>query len=95
MNDLFTSMEESTEERAAILSAESIAFDEEKRHRDEVSWAMRTFHPGPNASREQMKQAIDAITEYFQLVQKHRGEVAANRLRDDCREAWKARRAES
>lgn len=83
MTDLFTSMEEAIEERAAILSTESIAFDEDKRHRCEVSWIMRAFYPRAEEAKE-----------YFQLVQKHRGQEAADKLRNDCREAWKVRNQE-
>lgn len=84
MNDLFASMEEAVIEREAITTIDDIPFDEEKRHRCEVSWIMRAFFPRAEEAKE-----------YFTLVEKHRGKEAADKLRDDCREAWKARKAES
>jgi hypothetical protein len=83
MTDLFDSMTEAVEERAAIQSLESIAFDEDKRHRCEVSWIMRAFYPRAEEAKE-----------YFVLVEKHRGKEAADKLRNDCREAWRIRKAE-
>lgn len=84
MIDLLKSMEEATTEREAIKAADGIAFDEVERHRCEVSWCMRAFYPRAEEAKE-----------YFQLVQKHRGQEAADKLRNDCREAWKARKAET
>ena len=84
MTDLFASMEESVTEREAIKAADGIPFDEAKRHRCEVSWVMRTFYP-----------RADAAKEYFALVEKRRGKELADKLRDDCRDAWKVRKAES
>lgn len=83
MNDLFASMQEAVEEREAIKAADGIAFDEEKRHRCEVSWCMRTFYPRHEEAKE-----------YFALVEKRRGKEMADKLRDSVRDAWKARKLE-
>ncbi|MBK7509826.1 MAG: hypothetical protein IPI16_17555 [Comamonadaceae bacterium] len=78
MTDLFASMEESTAEREAIKAADGIEFDEDERHRCEVSWVMRAFYPdGKRAA------------EYFDLVEKKRGKESADKLRQDCRAEWK------
>ena len=81
MTDLFSSMEESTAEREAIKAADGIPFDEAERHRCEVSWCIRAFYPDG-------KKAAD----YFKLVEQKRGKGPADKLRDDCRVAWKVRR---
>ena len=78
MTDLFSSMEESVTEREAIKAADGIPFDEADRHRCEVSWVMRAFYPDG-------KKAAD----YFDLVEKKRGKESAEKLRQDCRVAWK------
>ena len=81
MTDLFASMEESVTEREAIKAADGIEFNESERHRCEVSWVMRAFYPdGKRAA------------EYFDLVEKKRGKESADKLRQDCREAWKIRK---
>ena len=79
--DLFLSMEEAAEERIAIQAADAIAIDTEtERHRCEVSWVIRAFYPrGESAS------------EYFKLVEIKRGKEPADKLRDDCRIAWRKR----
>ena len=81
MTDLFASMEESVTEREAIKAADGIEFNEAERHRCEVSWVMRAFYPDG-------KKAAD----YFDLVEKKRGKESADKLRQACREAWKARK---
>lgn len=82
MNDLFTSMEEATEERIAIQAADSIEQIEENfRHRCEVSWVIRAFYPDNKAA-----------AEYFKTVETKRGKECADKLRADCRIAWKARK---
>ena len=81
MTDLFASMEESVTEREAIKADDGIPFDEAERHRCEVSWCMRAFYPDG-------KKAAD----YFDLVEKKRGKESADKLRQACREAWKARK---
>ena len=81
MTDLFDSMTESVAEREAIKAADGIEFNEAERHRCEVSWCMRAFYPdGKRAA------------EYFDLVEKKRGKESADKLRQDCREAWKIRK---
>lgn len=81
MTDLFDSMEEAVTEREAIMLADAIPFDEEKRHACEVSWVMRTMYPdGKRAA------------EYFSLVEKKRNKEAADKLREDCRKEWKISR---
>jgi hypothetical protein len=83
MTDLFDSMEEAVTEREANMLADAFPFDEEKRHACEVSWVMRTMYPdGKRAA------------EYFSLVEKKRGKGPADKLRDDCRVAWKLRQQE-
>ena len=84
MREMFNSISESLSEREAIKAADNIPFDEAERHRCEVSWVIRAFYPRAEEAKE-----------YFQLVQKHRGQESADKLRNDCREAWKARKAES
>lgn len=77
---LYASMQESTVERDAIMSADGIVFDEEKRHQCEVRWVINTFYPDNKAA-----------AEYFKTVEKHRGKAMADHLRNDCRIAWKVR----
>lgn len=77
MTDLFD-LEEAVDERAAIMAADAIAFDEEKLHQCEVSWIVRAHFPDGNKA-----------AEYLGMVEKKRGKEAANKLRADCREAWK------
>ncbi len=77
MTDLFASMEESVTEREAIMLADSIPFDEEKRHACEVSWVMRTMYHD--------EQRTD---EYFKLVEKKRNKEAADKLRHACDVSW-------
>lgn len=83
MNDLLESMQEAVDERAAIKESDGIEFDEEKRHRCEVSWCMRAFYPRHEEAKE-----------YFALVEKSRGKEMADKLRDSVRDAWKARKIE-
>lgn len=83
MNDLFDSMEEAVTEREAIMLADAFPFDEEKRHACEVSWVMRTMY-----------QDGKRAAEFFNLVEKKRGKGPADKLRDDCRVAWKLRQQE-
>ena len=83
MRDMFNSISESLSEREAIKAADNIPFDEAERHRCEVSWVIRAFYPRAEEAKE-----------YFQLVQKHRGQEAADKLRDDARKAWQKRNQE-
>ena len=83
MNDLFATIEESAEERQAIMeeagqSAESIAAE---LFRCEVQSVIRKCYPDGNAA-----------AEYFVMVEAKRGKEATDKLRDSCREAWKAKR---
>ncbi len=83
MNDLFATIEESTEERQAIMeesgvSSEAIAAE---LFRCEVLSIIRKCYPDGNKA-----------AEYFKIVEAKRGKVAADKLRDACREAWKARK---
>ena len=78
--DGINSMAEAVTEREAIKAADNIPFDEDERHRCEVSWVIRAFYPRNEEAKE-----------YFQKVEKHRGKEAADRLRDDARKAWQKR----
>jgi hypothetical protein len=82
MTDLFQSMEEAVEERLAIQEADDI-FDEDERHRCEVSWVVRAFYPDNVAA-----------ADYFALVEQKRNKEAADRLRADCRIEWMKRKAQ-
>ena len=81
MTDLFDSMAEHAEERAAIMSDSGINDPEALRadlHRCEVATVIRWFYPDGGKAKE-----------YFDLVEKKRGKEAADVLRADCRIAWK------
>lgn len=82
MNDLLLSMEEALEERKSIMIdsnvPDAIAMAEDDRHRCEVKSVINRCYPdGQRAS------------EYFALVEKKRGKGPADKLRADCRVAWK------
>jgi len=84
MNDLFATIEESAEERQAIMeeagqSAESIAAE---LFRCEVQSVIRKCYPDGNKA-----------AEYFVMVEAKRGNEATDKLRAACREAWKVRKA--
>ena len=49
-------------------------------HKREVQAVMRQFYPDG-----------DKAKEYFEVVEKKRGHLAAQRLRDDVREEWRKR----
>lgn len=83
MNDLFQSIEEAKEERQAIQMADGITTTAEELHRCEITAVMRQCYPDG-----------DKAKEYFELFEKNRGHLAAQRLRDDVREVWKKRRVE-
>ena len=81
-SDLLASMDEAIEERKAIMIEsnvhDAIGAAEDDRHRCEVKSVIRRFFPdGQRAA------------EYFSLVEKKRGKGPADRLRSDCRVAWK------
>ena len=77
MNDLFSSIEESKEERAAIMADSGLDATADDLHRCEVSSIIRRYFPQGNP------------TPYFDLVKEKRGNDAAERLINDCREAWR------
>jgi hypothetical protein len=83
MNDLFASIEEAREEREAIMADSGINDPDALRadlHRHEVSSVIRRYYPRGEEAKE-----------YFTLVEKRRGKEAADKLRADCRIAWKKR----
>ena len=82
MTDLFASMTEHQAERLAIMQEsnvpDAVVAADDDRHRCEVKSVIRRFFPdGQRAS------------EYFALVEKKRGKGPADKLRADCRVAWK------
>ena len=80
MNDLFQTLDEHAEERAAIMADSGINDPEALRadlHRCEVATVIRWFFPDGGKAKE-----------YFDLVEKKRGKEAADALRADCRIAW-------
>lgn len=84
MADLLTSMDEALEERKAIMIEsnvpDAIGMAEDDRHRCEVKSVIRRCFPdGKRAA------------EYFDLVEQKRGKGPADKLREDCRVAWKQR----
>ena len=83
MNGLFSSIEEAKEERQAIQMADGITTTADELHQCEIKAVMRQCYPDG-----------EKAAEYFELVEKKRGHLAAQRLRDDVREEWKKRRVE-
>lgn len=79
--DLFDTLIEAAEERSAIMHESNCytpeAFEAD-RHQNEVRCLMRWFYP---EHPEQMK-------EFLQMVEQKRGKDAAEKLRNDCRDAW-------
>jgi len=86
MNDMLLSIQEAAEERAAIMQDSGINDPDALRadlHRHEVASVIRRYYPrGEEAA------------EYLRLVEKKRGKEAADKLRADCRIAWKKRAKE-
>lgn len=83
MNDLFATIEEAADERIAIMEEagqphEAIAAE---LFRCEVQSVIRKCYPDGNAA-----------AEYFVMVEAKRGKESADKLRQACREAWKARK---
>ena len=80
--DLLASMEEALEERKSIMIEsnvpDAIGMAEDDRHRCEVKSVIRRFYPDGQAA-----------AEYFAAVEKKRGKGPADKLRADCRVAWK------
>lgn len=84
--NLLVSMVEANEERAGIMQDSGIQDPDALRadlHRHEVASVIRRYYPrGEEAA------------EYLRLVEKKRGKEAADKLRADCRIAWKKRAKE-
>ena len=80
MKDLFQSIEEAKDERQAIQMADGIIPNAEELHACEVKAVIRQCYPDG-----------DKAKEYFELVEKKRGHLEAQRLRDDVRTEWKKR----
>lgn len=87
MTDLFESMQEHHAERLAIMQESGVEHPAESAaddlHKCEVQAVIRQCFPDG-----------DKAKEYFELVEKKRGHLAAQRLRDDVRAEWKKRRVE-
>lgn len=78
MNDLLTSIQEAKDERQAIQMADGITTTADELHRCEVLSVIRRYFPNGDPK------------PFFADVEKFRGKVAADRLRNDCRTLWKA-----
>lgn len=78
MNDLFDSIKETQDERQAIQMADGITTTADELHRCEVITVVRRYFPDGDPK------------PFFADVEKHRGKVAADKLRNDCRALWKA-----
>lgn len=83
MIDLLQSIAEAKEVRQAIQMADGITTTSDELHQFEIKAVMRQCYPDGNKA-----------AEYFELVEKKRGHLAAQRLRDDVRAEWKKRRIE-
>lgn len=81
MTDLFESIEEAKEERIAIQSADGIETTQAELHRCEVLAIVNRYFPNGDPK------------PFFEMVEKHRGKVAADILRADCREEWQRRKS--
>ncbi len=84
MNDLFESIEEAKAERQAIQMADGITTTAEELHQCEIKAVMRQCYPDGNKA-----------AAYFELVEKKRGHLAAQKLRDDVRAEWKRRKEQA
>ena len=80
MTDLFANIIEAKDERQAIQMADGITSSVEELHRCEVLTIVNRYFPHGDPK------------PFFEDVQKHRGKVAADQLRDDCRAEWKKRK---
>lgn len=58
--------------------------DDQRRHACEVRWCVRNFYPDGTR-----------MAAHLNLVERRRGKVAADLLRTDVREAWKAEMGQS
>ena len=82
MLDLLKSIQEAKEERQAIQMADGITTTADELHQCEIKAVMRQCYPDG-----------DKAKEYFELVEKKRGHLAAQKLRDDVRAEWKRRKS--
>ena len=80
MTDLFANIIEAKDERQAIQMADGITTTTAELHRCEVLTIVNHYFPNRDPK------------PFFALVEKHRGKVAADQLRDDCRAEWKKRK---
>lgn len=81
MNNLFESIEEAKEERQAIQMADGIETTADELHRCEVQSVIRRYFPNGDPK------------PFFSEVEKRRGKESADRLRNDCRDAWRREQA--
>ena len=86
MNDLLTSFDEAKDERIGIMQDSGIKnateLAETERHRAEINTLISRHYPNDSIG----------LKAFFVDVEKHRGKDAAERLRTDCREAWRKRK---
>ena len=76
MTSLFESIEEAKDERRAIQMADGIETTTKELHRCVVQSVISSYFSDGDPK------------PFFEDVQKHRGKVAADKLRDDCRAEW-------
>lgn len=76
MTDLFANIEEAQDERTAIMADSLLEATQADMHRCEVLTIVNRYFPKGDPK------------PFFEDVQKHRGKVAADQLRDDCRAEW-------
>lgn len=77
MNDLFVSIQEAKDERQAIQMVDGIVTSSDELHRCEVRLVINRYFPHGDPK------------PFFNEVEKRRGKVVADKLRNDCRDAWK------
>ena len=80
MNNLFANIQEAQEERQSIQMADGITSSVEELHRCEVLTVVNRYFPKGDPK------------PFFEKVEEHRGKVATDKLRDDCRKEWKKRK---
>lgn len=80
MTDLFDNIQEAQEERKAIMADSLLEATQADLHRCEVLCIVNRYFPNGDPK------------PFFADVQKHRGQVATDKLRDDCRSEWKKRK---
>lgn len=76
MTDLFANIIEAKDERQAIQMADGITTTTAELHRCEVLTIVNRYFPKGDPK------------PFFDDVQKHRWQVATDKLRDDCRSEW-------